>query len=261
MDGYEDENGKTDSKIAYCDSAYYYQPFEDNDIRDIHFYMRDGEVVAIEMFSPFELRHVYGTDRDEALVLKPSDQEMTFKTETAAKGTHTIQPTWGDLGLAVLDTLPAPAVFSYDLLRLDASIPQSDKVNALACGEQLMNYIKQVESGSGAEYIKATHFQNWSIRCHTEQYRDVIAFVIDSQYGIYEAGAGRSLTVFYYDAKTCDWISKEEYANRCSIDKDNVVQLYNAELPYENMEAYNIYDTEFYVDANGKTVVGWTYST
>ncbi len=262
MAEYKDKSGKFVSSAAYYNCAYFYQPFEDNDVRDIHFYMRDGKVAAIEIFSPFELRHVYSGERsNENLVLKPSEKEMTFKTEAAAKGDYTIHPTWEDLSLfTAAETLPEPAVFKYDLLRLDASIPQSDKVNAIACGDKLLNYIAQVESGNGISYIKDTHYQNWSIRCHTEQYRDVIAFVIDEKYGVYEAGAGSSMTVFYYDAKTCNWISKEEYANRCSVDKDKIVKLYNADLPYEDMAAYNIYDTEFYVDANGKTVIGYTYS-
>lgn len=51
-----------DFEFAYC-----WQPFENNDIRDITFYMRDGAVCAIEIAAPFELRHVYGFDREAAL--------------------------------------------------------------------------------------------------------------------------------------------------------------------------------------------------
>ena len=51
------------------DCAYAWQPFavESNDIRDITFYINDGVVVAIEMMEPYELRYVYGYDRDAGL--------------------------------------------------------------------------------------------------------------------------------------------------------------------------------------------------
>jgi len=52
------------------DCAYFYQPFtpETNDIRDIHFYIKDGVVAAVEMMYPFELRNVYGYDSEAGLV-------------------------------------------------------------------------------------------------------------------------------------------------------------------------------------------------
>ena len=49
------------------DFAYCWQPFEDNDCRDVTFYFRDGSVCAVEAVSPFELRHVYGFDREASL--------------------------------------------------------------------------------------------------------------------------------------------------------------------------------------------------
>ncbi len=49
------------------DALYVWQPYRDNDIRDITFYMRDGAVAAIEMTRPYELRYVYGHDRDTEL--------------------------------------------------------------------------------------------------------------------------------------------------------------------------------------------------
>lgn len=43
------------------DHAYAWQPFttENNDIRDITFYIKDGKVSSIEVAEPFELRYVY----------------------------------------------------------------------------------------------------------------------------------------------------------------------------------------------------------
>ena len=57
-----------DSELPY-DCGYVWQPFtpESNDIRDITFYLRDGAVEAIEMVEPYELRYVYGYDRDWGL--------------------------------------------------------------------------------------------------------------------------------------------------------------------------------------------------
>ena len=57
-----------DSALPY-DCGYAWQPFtaESNDIRDITFYLRDGAVAAIEMMEPYELRYVYGYDRDWGL--------------------------------------------------------------------------------------------------------------------------------------------------------------------------------------------------
>lgn len=51
------------------DHAYAWQPFteETNDIRDITFYIKEGKVVAIEMIEPYELRYVYGYDREAGL--------------------------------------------------------------------------------------------------------------------------------------------------------------------------------------------------
>lgn len=51
------------------DCGYVYQPFtaQSNDIRDITFYLQDGVVAAVEMTEPYELRYVYGYDRDWGL--------------------------------------------------------------------------------------------------------------------------------------------------------------------------------------------------
>lgn len=51
------------------DCAYVWQPFtpETNEIRDVAFYLRDGKVAAVELISPYELRYVYGYDRDAGL--------------------------------------------------------------------------------------------------------------------------------------------------------------------------------------------------
>lgn len=51
------------------DCGYAWQPYtvETGDIRDITFYIRGGKVAAIELIEPFELRYVYGYDRDAGL--------------------------------------------------------------------------------------------------------------------------------------------------------------------------------------------------
>lgn len=67
--GYEDGNSEVIDENYDFDYAYAWQPFtpETNEIRDITFFVKDSEVVAIEMMQPFELRHVYGYDRDAGL--------------------------------------------------------------------------------------------------------------------------------------------------------------------------------------------------
>ncbi len=40
---------------------------ETNEIRDITFYMKDGRIAAMESIEPYELRHVYGYDREAGL--------------------------------------------------------------------------------------------------------------------------------------------------------------------------------------------------
>lgn len=51
------------------DTPYMWQPFtpETNEIRDMTFYIKDGKVAALEIIEPYELRHVYGYDRDAGL--------------------------------------------------------------------------------------------------------------------------------------------------------------------------------------------------
>lgn len=51
------------------DELYVWQPFtpENNDVRDITFYMKDRKVAAIEMTVPYELRYVYGHDAEAEL--------------------------------------------------------------------------------------------------------------------------------------------------------------------------------------------------
>ncbi len=51
------------------DYAYVWQPFtgETNDIRDITFYITGGEITCIELVEPYELRYVYGFDREVGL--------------------------------------------------------------------------------------------------------------------------------------------------------------------------------------------------
>ncbi len=53
------------------DYAYAWQPFTDDnsEVRDITFYICNGIVSAVEMTEPFELRYVYGYDRDSGLQL------------------------------------------------------------------------------------------------------------------------------------------------------------------------------------------------
>ena len=60
------------------DYAYIWQPFtpESNEIRDITFYIKAGKVVAIEVTEPFELRHVYGYDRDLGLQYTNKQREI-----------------------------------------------------------------------------------------------------------------------------------------------------------------------------------------
>lgn len=57
------------SPVDEFDYAYAWQPFtpETNECRDITFYIRDGMIVAVEMVEPFELRYVYGYDREVGL--------------------------------------------------------------------------------------------------------------------------------------------------------------------------------------------------
>lgn len=65
-----DEGNLTELDENYdFDYAYLWQPFtsETNEIRDITFYIKGGKVVAIEVIEPYELRHVYGYDRDAGL--------------------------------------------------------------------------------------------------------------------------------------------------------------------------------------------------
>lgn len=66
-----------DAPDAGGEYAYAWQPFtaETNEIRDITFYMRDGTVVAIELVEPFELRYVYGFDREMALQKADENRE------------------------------------------------------------------------------------------------------------------------------------------------------------------------------------------
>lgn len=64
------ESSLVDEDAGYnFDYAYAWQPYspETNDIRDITFYIADGKVAAIEMTEPYELRYVYGYDRDAGL--------------------------------------------------------------------------------------------------------------------------------------------------------------------------------------------------
>lgn len=66
-----------DAPDAGAEYAYAWQPFtaETNEIRDITFYMKDGTVVAIELVEPFELRYVYGFDREMALQKADENRE------------------------------------------------------------------------------------------------------------------------------------------------------------------------------------------
>lgn len=59
---------RLDEKYDF-DYAYMWQPFtpETNKLRDITFYIKDKGIIAIEIIEPFELRHVYGYDRDAGL--------------------------------------------------------------------------------------------------------------------------------------------------------------------------------------------------
>lgn len=67
--GYDEGNLKELDGMYDFDYAYMWQPFtpETNEIRDITFYIKSGKIVAIEVTEPFELRHVYGYDRDAGL--------------------------------------------------------------------------------------------------------------------------------------------------------------------------------------------------
>ncbi len=51
------------------DCGYTWQPFtqESNDIRDVTFYLQEGKVTSVEVMNPFELRYVYGYDRQAGL--------------------------------------------------------------------------------------------------------------------------------------------------------------------------------------------------
>jgi len=61
-----DETYVLDTNFDY---AYLWQPFttENNEVRDIVFYVKEGAVSSIFMTNPFELRFVYGFDRESSL--------------------------------------------------------------------------------------------------------------------------------------------------------------------------------------------------
>lgn len=67
--GYQEGNSEELDENYDFDYAYMWQPFtsETNEIRDITFYIKGSKVVAIEMIEPYELRHVYGYDRNAGL--------------------------------------------------------------------------------------------------------------------------------------------------------------------------------------------------
>lgn len=67
--GYDEGNLEEFDENYDFDYAYMWQPFkpETNEIRDITFYIKGGKIAAIEVIEPYELRHVYGYDRDAGL--------------------------------------------------------------------------------------------------------------------------------------------------------------------------------------------------
>lgn len=75
--GYQEGNLEELDENYDFDYAYMWQPFtpETNEIRDITFYIKGGRVVAIEMVEPYELRHVYGYDRDAGLQYTEEQRE------------------------------------------------------------------------------------------------------------------------------------------------------------------------------------------
>ncbi|MCK9218273.1 MAG: hypothetical protein M0P77_10225 [Firmicutes bacterium] len=66
---YEDSDKEALVEQYDFDYAYTWQPFtpETNEIRDITFYIKGDKVTALEIIEPYELRHVYGYDRDTGL--------------------------------------------------------------------------------------------------------------------------------------------------------------------------------------------------
>ncbi len=75
--GYNEGNTEgLDEKYDF-DYAYMWQPFtpETNELRDITFYIKDKGIIAIEIIEPFELRHVYGYDRDAGLRYTENQRE------------------------------------------------------------------------------------------------------------------------------------------------------------------------------------------
>lgn len=263
MSGLWDDQGNDLSKDkSVYDGAYVYQPAGDDDARDIRFYTIADSIVAIELFSPAERRNFSAeTNLEQHLTIKPSNEAMEFKTTIEAEGEHQIPVTWADLGNVWDESAeePASAEVKYKLIKLDQQIPQSEIVNGWTCSDALMSYVELVESGRGIEYVQEARYLYLDVECKVERYKDVIAVVIEGHYGLYEGCGGQSFTVFYYDANTCNWISAEEYADRCGIDKDTIVKLYNQELSYLDMEAYNIYDAEFYINAEGEVIIGWNW--
>lgn len=60
------EDGDYNEPPIVFDYALAWRPYENNDCRDITFYIKDGRVVTIEIISPYELRYVYGFDNEES---------------------------------------------------------------------------------------------------------------------------------------------------------------------------------------------------
>ena len=66
---HEERDGEIFDENYDFDYAYMWQPFtpETNEIRDITFYIKGDKVTALEIIEPYELRHVYGYDRNAGL--------------------------------------------------------------------------------------------------------------------------------------------------------------------------------------------------
>ena len=240
------------------DYAYFYFP-HDGSAKDITFYMSEGTIAYIEMISAYERRYVYDEASDpKNLVNKPANKKSVFQVETAGEFSGKLPVHWTEIGMPESGLPPHMTQIHIRVPKVSGGVSNGVGINRILGTERYMTAVEDFQAGDFSLIYKE-RYARYIVDYQVHRWKGAVAFVLDHEYGIIEAGGGKHRTVWYYDINTGNILSPRQYAKKCGVSEEKIIEQYNSQAGYGPINS--VYEANFYIDEAGKVITFENYDT
>lgn len=240
------------------DCAYFYYP-PDQTANDITFYIKDETVSSIEMIAAYERRYVYDNAADAInLVNQPSSQKSEFQVETASEFTKEIELSGEVLGMPLSQGETVTSRINIRLPKVSAAVSNGAFLNKNLGLERYLDVIRKLKAGD-VSLLQQERLVEYTLNYEVHKRNGAAALVMNESYGILEAGRGNHRTVWYYDCDTGNVLSARQYAEKCGAKEADIIKQYNDNASFGVINS--VYETNFYIDENGKIMTHENFDT